>query len=318
MKAYSIFDDYSEEAKTILANANVDLSVHPFGAPRPDHDMMKEILTSFECIIIGTSQKITEDMFENVVSPRIIATASVGTDHIQIPKGKKDLITVINTPKANARSVAEYTIGCALSCCKRLFEGNALYREGKNNKALYQKPEDLAGKTIGVIGAGNVSVRIMEYARFFCMKTICWTRNPNKHLELEKQGIVFTSLEKLAALSDVISVNLPDCDDTKGIVSEKIIGKMKESMIFISVSRKDTIDIDALINKAKENPRFYVCLDLDVNEQITSIIPKANHNILITPHIAGGTVETRKRMFKELAEQICHIMGRVTGEQENI
>ena len=73
--------------------------------------------------------------------------------------------------------------------------------------------------------------------------------------------------------------------------------------IFISVSRKDSVDWQALFTKAKQNPNFYVCLDLDVNEEIVSNLPDLP-NVLVTPHIAGGTVETRKRMFRELAEQI--------------
>ena len=93
---------------------------------------MKEILGEYDCVIIGTSQKIGEDDFDAVNSPRIIATASAGTDHIKVPEAKKDLITVINTPGANAVAVAEYTLGCALSCVKRLDEGSRLVINGKH------------------------------------------------------------------------------------------------------------------------------------------------------------------------------------------
>lgn len=306
MRAYSIFDDFTQEAIETLAGGGVELTVHPLGVPRPNHDQMKTILEEYDCVIIGTSQMITEDMFEQVDSPRIIATASVGLDHIRVPEEKKKLVTIINTPKANAKSVAEYTIGCALVCLKRLVEGKNLYREGKDNKMLHQKPEDLAGKTIGVIGAGNVSACILEYARILGMNTICWTRNPDTHKELKDQGVRFVSLEKLATDSDLISMNLPSNAGTKGILSEKLVELMKPTAVFVSVSRLDTFDFEALLQKAKANPCFYLCLDLDVNEKVVRALPDRD-NVLITPHIAGGTVETRKRMFHEVAESIVRL-----------
>lgn len=306
MRAYSIFDDFTIEASALIRGAGIDLTVHPLGVPRPDHDRMKAILEEYDCVIIGTGQKITEDMFENVSAPRIVATASVGLDHIRVPEEKRALVTILNTPKANAQSVAEYTLGCALSCVKRLREGNELYLAGKNNKALHRKPEDLAGKTLGVIGAGNVSVKIMEYARFFGMELLCWTRNPDRHAELTELGVRFTDLNTLCANADLISVNLPNKPETAGLISADLVKRMKENAVFISVSRQQTIDLNALLQKAKACPDFYLCLDLDVTPEIAAKLPD-RPNVLVTPHIAGGTVETRKRMFLELAEAIAAI-----------
>ncbi len=304
MKAYSIFDDFSQEARDLLAAAGVSVTVHPLGVPRPDPTQMKEILRDYDCVIIGTSQKITEDMFDGIETPRIIGTASVGLDHIRIPAEKKDLVTVLNTPKANAQSVAEYTMGCALSCCKRLTEGNSLYHQGKDNKQLYRKPEDLSGKTIGVVGAGNISRRIMDYALFFGMRILCWTRNPDHHRDLEERSVRFVDLHELVRTADYISVNLPNKPETVGLISEELVSEMKPTAVFISVSRLDTIDAEALFEKARENPGFYVCLDLDVNPQVVKQIPD-QPNVLVTPHIAGGTVETRKRMFAEIAQAVA-------------
>ena len=89
-----------------------------------------------------------------------------------------------------------------------------------------------------------------------------------------------------------------------GLTSAELISKMKPTAVFISVSRLDTIDARALFEKARENPGFYVCLDLDVNPQVVKQIPD-QPNVLVTPHIAGGTVETRKRMFAEIAQAVA-------------
>lgn len=303
MKIYSIFDDFDEKAIEIIKAAGEELTVHPFGILRPDAAQMKGILETYDGVIIGTSQKITEDMFENITTPRVIATASVGLDHIKIPDEKKKFVTIINTPKANAQSVAEYTMGCALACCKRLVEGDLLYRQGKNNKQLYRKPEDLAGKTMGVVGAGNISVRVMEYAQFMGMSILCWTKNPEHHKDLKEKGICFTDLEELVEKADIISVNLPNNNGTKGLISSSLVAKMRDTAIFISVSRLDTVNVNALFDKAAKCPGFYVCLDLDVSEKVVQGMPDVS-NVIVTPHIAGGTVETRKRMFREIAESI--------------
>lgn len=305
MKVYCIFDDFGLEAKNILMNSGIDLVIHPFGVPRPNDAEMKQILQEYDGVILGTSQKISEDMFEEIDEPRFIATASVGVDHIHVPDEKKNLVTIYNTPKANAQSVAEYTMACALSCCKRLFEASELYLEGKDNKLLSQKPEDLRGKTIGVIGAGNISIRIMEYAIFFGMQVLCWTAHPDEHRTDVPNGVEFVSLNELVTCSDVISVNLPNNAGTKGIISSALIDMMKENTIFISVSRLPTIDVDALIKKAKTNMNFYVCLDIDVDADVVEKISDSP-NVLITPHIGGGTIETRKRMFIEISEAIIH------------
>lgn len=304
MKAYSIFDDFSKEACSIITHAGIELTIHPLGCPRPDYNQMKHILEEYDCVIIGTSQKMPPEMFENVYTPKIIATASVGLDHIQIPQDKKQFVSIINTPKANAQSVAEYTMACILSCCKRLKEGNKLYREGKNNKALHKKPDDVWGKTIGVIGAGNISLKIMELAQMMGMNVICWTAHPENHPEVVEKGIPFMKLTDLCHISDCISVNLPNKPETCELISEPLVANMKNDAVFVSVSRKQTINVNALIDKAMRNRDFYLCLDLDLDDDIVSKLHDIE-NILITPHIAGGTIETRMRMFKEIALQLA-------------
>ena len=313
MRAYSIFDDFSEEASAILKNAGVELTIHPKGLARPDEAQIQQIIEEYDCVIIGTSQKMRADMFQTITSPKVIATASVGLDHISIPDEKRNLVEVFNTPMANAQSIAEFTMGVALLCCKRLSEGAMLYMKGKNNKYLSSKPEDLSGKIIGVIGAGNVSTCIMDYAVFFGMKVLCWTAHPENHSELRSKGIVFVSLEELVQIADVISVNLPNNSDTKGIISKELVGQMKDNAIFISISRLPIIDFDALLNKANKNPNFYVCIDIDVN---TEIVKKLNSsmNVIVTPHIGGGTVETRNRMFKEVASKIAEYNLKTSGK----
>lgn len=309
MKAYSIFDDYPQEAVRVLEEAGVEVTVHPMGTERPDPVRMKAILEAYDCVIIGTSQKITPDMFERIDTPRIIATASVGVDHIRFPAEKAGLITVLNTPGANAPSVAEYIVGAVLMARKRLMEASSLYRQGLSNKKLHRKPEDLGGATVGFVGAGRISTRTMELLRPFGVHFLCHTDDaPQRQHLVTDFGVCFVSLPELAAQSDVISVNVPATASTAGLISADIIGAMKEDAIFVSISRESVTDIPALLKKAMTNPDFYAILDLDV---IPDYVQSGNgRNIIITPHIAGGTIESRRRMFMETAERVADLARR--------
>lgn len=310
MKAYTIFDDFPDDAIRELLVNGVEITIHPEGKPRPNDFEMTRLLEDYECLIIGTSQKIKDYMLNNINGKRIIATASVGIDHIHIPAEKKAIVKIINTPKAVIKSVTEFTIACALTCCKRLAEGSKLYLSGSDNKALHRKPEDLYESVIGVVGAGNISTSIIQYASFLGMKVLCWTPHPENHLDITEHGGKFVSLEYLAANSDIISLNLPNVDSAHGIISRQIISLMKDTAIFISVSRLEILDINALLKKAFENPDFYICLDLDVNDCVVKALRK-QPNILVTPHIAAGTIKTRQRMFREATSNIIrYIKGK--------
>ena len=313
MRAYSIFDDFTTDAIKTLEDAGIELTMHPLGVPRPDHDQMKMILEQYDAVIIGTSQKITEDMFENISEPRIIGTASVGLDHIMVPERKKNLCTILNTPNANTQSVAEYNVGAMLMTRKRLMEGDQLYSQGLDNKKLIRKPEDIYGATIGFVGAGRISAETMKMLSVFGTKFLCYTLHPEKHSNLvEKYNLKFVTLDELAQQSDIISINVPFSESTQNLISSEIISEMKDNCTVVSVARDKVINVPALITKANNNQNFYVILDLDV---IPDYIGKNNsRNIIITPHIAGGTIETRKRMFNEIAQAISrHI---VTNSKE--
>lgn len=303
MRAYCIFDDFLPDCLQKLKNAGITVTVCEKGQARPDDIEMKAILEKYDIVIIGTSQKIYAWMWENITTPRIIGTASVGVDHIKVPENKRHLLTIINTPHANARSVAEYVIGTALMFQKRILEGNKLYYQGKSNKSLVKKPQDLHGATVGLIGAGHISTMIMELMHAFGVHFLSYTKHPNRHSDLtEKYGVKFVSLLELAERSDIISVNVTSDQTTVNLVNSELITAMKNDCIFISISRAQVVDIIALLEKAKLYPNFYIGLDLDVSAE--HIGKNNGNNIIFTPHIAGGTIETRKRMFEEVTEGI--------------
>ena len=197
---------------------------------------------------------------------------------------------------------------------KRLMEGNYLYSQGLDNKKLVRKPEDIYGTTIGFVGAGRISAETMKMLSVFETKFLCYTLHPENHKNLaDEYNLKFVTLNELAQQSDIISINVPLSESTYNLISSDIIAEMKDNCIVVSVARDKVIDIHALIGKANTNPNFYAILDLDV---IPDYIGKNNNrNIVITPHIAGGTIETRKRMFNEIAQAISQYITTFSKEK---
>lgn len=309
MRAFCIFDDFPVSCVRQLTESGIDVTVLEKGKARPTDEEMHLIFQEYDIVIIGTSQKIHEWMWENITTPRIVATASVGIDHIKVPTEKSGLFTILNTPNANAQSVAEFTVGAMLMVRKRYVEGNALYQVGKNNKDLVRRPEDVWGSIVGLIGAGHISKKIIELLSTFGVRFLCHTKNPEKHSDLTNRfGVEFVDLDTLAEQSDIISVNVPNDVSTANMINRDIVAKMKDNCIFISVSRANVVETVALIMKAEKHPDFYAILDMDV---IPDFVGKSNgRNVIITPHIAGGTIATRMRMFTEVTQRLtCEIQS---------
>ncbi len=303
VKAYSVFDDFSLSALKLLNDNGVDVTVLRAGDSRPSGNELKKIIEDYDVIIISTGQKITEEMFENVSSFKIIATASIGIDHISVPENKKRLIKIVNAPTANRLSVAEHVFGLILALNKQFIDARKIAAEGKNKSFMNLKPHDINGKTMGLIGAGGISTEILKMAKLFGFNCKIWTFNPDKHRDLLDYGVEFLELDKLIKVSDIISVNLPYTKNTDNLISSQLIGLMKNDATFISISRSEVVDNLALLRKAKENSNFKVGLDVDSN-YVYNMWDNNMINVIVTPHIAGGTVEARQRMFEEVCRNI--------------
>ena len=213
---------------------------------------------------------------------------------------------MLNVSNANSRSVGEYIMGVILMCSKRIMEGCRLYSLGKSNKELYRKPFELYGKTIGIVGAGDIARQVMEFSRCFGLDILCWTRNPSAHKDL--CGVRFVSLKELCAKADIIVACLPYVEDTKEIINSECIKLMKSTAVFVSVSRSGILDAESLLEKAKEEKSFYVCLDIDVDSTYVNKYEMSD-NIIITPHLAGITIESRRRMFINISQNIVNYLS---------
>ncbi len=304
-KVYSIFNDIPQSSYAPLNEAGYEVHILPVGHERPSGEVLKRILEEYDIVFIGTSQVITEPMLADIESVKFIATLSSGTDHIHVPADKSSLIRIVNAPLANRVSVAEHCFGLILNLAKGIVDGRYVSCEGKQKGSMQKKPVDLFGSTIGVVGAGGIACEVLSFADAFGMKRLCWTFHPERHKPLSEDGVQFVSLEELMKTSDVVVISIPHTRETRGMLNRPLLSHLKDDSIFVSTSRIEIFDARYLFEKASSCPTFGLALDVD-SKDVYGMWNLSQRNVIVTPHIAGGTVQSRIRLFDECCRNLIH------------
>jgi len=306
LKAYSIFKDLDKNACEILRNNGIQLELSDC-EERPNKEELIRLLNDYDILIIGVREKLTEDMLRVINNKKIIATLSIGIDHIDNSFFESDLIKVINCKTSNVISVAEHIFALILGLKKRIVEANEISIKGGTKRDLSARSNDISNSSIGIIGAGKISREVIKIAKVFNMRIYCNTLNPEKHQDLLKEGVEFVDLDKLLNISDIVTVNIPLNEESKNLISKNKIRLMKKTATFINTSRAEIVDMEELIKYADENDTFNVGLDIDV-ENYKEMLRTKRNNVIVTPHIAGVTKEAIERMDVELANNIIEYL----------
>ena len=309
LKAYSIIKDLNKKACEIIKNNGIQLDISN-SDKRPDKEGLIKLLGKYDILIIGIEDKFTKDMLPITKKKKIIATLSIGLDHIDRAFLENDNIKIINCQTSNVISVAEHIFALILGLKKRIIEANDISLKGENRKKLSMKSNDITGSTLGVIGAGKISREVIRIAKVFDMNIICNTLNPELHEDLMKEGVKFMSLDEVLSNADIITINIPLNEENRNIISKEKIRLMKRTATFINTSRGELVDMNELIKYADENKTFNVGLDIDA-ENYKDILDIKRNNVIVTPHIAGVTKEAVERMDVEVANTLVKYISEI-------
>lgn len=302
-KAYCVFDGFSKEAQDIIRNANIDLTINTT-KDRPNKNELISLLKEYDILIMGVFSKLTSDMIKYIDKPKIIATLSIGLDHIDKVFFESPLVKIVNIKDANAISVAEHIFSLILSLNKRVYESNKLVIDGNGNRNnVHERPDDISNKTLGLIGAGTITKEVIKIAQIFNMNIKCFTKNPSNHNELKQYGVAFLSLDEVLKQSDIINVSIPLNDETRNLISKEKIELLKPTATFINTSRTEIVDTEELIKYADKYDTFYVGLDIDIDNH-KELLMKYRNNVIITPHTAGISKQAVARMDLEIAKKV--------------
>ncbi|MCX7705350.1 MAG: D-glycerate dehydrogenase [bacterium] len=236
---------------------------------------------------------------------KIFANYAVGYNNIDVAAATKRKIIVTNTPGVLTDATADLAWALLFSVARRIVEADKFTREGKFKgwaPELFLGME-ITGKTIGIIGAGRIGANFAKKATAFSMKILY--HDVKRNFELEKDvGAQFVNLEILLKESDFISIHVPLLPETRHLIGEKEFSMMKKTAILINTSRGAVVDEKALVDALKNKRIWGAGLDVYENEpEIEPELPSLN-NVVLLPHIASATIETRTKMALMAAENI--------------
>lgn len=283
-------------------------------------------LKEFEIISVFIYSKVDEKILKNLPKVKMVATRSTGFDHININYCQKKNITVCTVPHYGENTVAEFTFGLLLSISRKIIDSVNRVKTGSFDFCGL-RGFDLHGKTVGIIGFGNIGQKFAKMCKGFEMNVIAYDAFADKlENKAKEMGVKLVSLDNLYKQSDIISLHIPLFPQTKSMICETSIKKMKEGVILLNTSRGDLVDSSALLNNIYSGKIAFAALDVLQGEQLlkneeeflarknkiseeTELILEdhlliSNPKVYVTPHNAFNTIDALLRILHTTFENI--------------
>lgn len=275
-------------------------------------------IQNYHGIVIRSRFKIDREFLDKATNLKFIARVGAGLESIDCEYAKSKKIHLIAAPEGNRNAVGEHAIGMLLSLMNKLNRADKLVREGKwireGNRGY-----ELEGKTIGLIGYGNMGKSFAKKLRGFDVEVLCYDILPDVGDENAKQ----VSLQELQQKSDVLSLHIPWTPETDKMVNANFIDTFAKPFWFINTSRGKNVVTDDLVTALQSGKIIGAGLDVLEYEKLSfenlfidSEKPRAfeyllqSENVLLTPHIAGWTFESHQKLAQIIVDKIKKLFGR--------
>lgn len=273
------------------------------------NELIKKV-RGVDAILCLLNDRIDAKVIANMDKCKVISNYAVGFNNIDIEEATKRGIIVTNTPGVLTDATADLTWALILAVTRRIVEADRFVRKGKFKgwAPMLLLGSELAGKTLGIIGAGRIGTAVGLRAKGFKMKVLYFNPNKNETLE-EGVGAKKVSLETLLKNSDIVTIHVPLNPKTKHLIGAKELKLMKKGAYLINTSRGEVVDEKALIKALKTGKLAGAGLDVFEHEPF---VPKELielDNVVLTPHIGSATVEARTKMAIVAAENIVKVLS---------
>lgn len=256
--------------------------------------------------LITTNVPVTKEVIDSAPHLKLIARAGVGYDNVDIIYAREKGIDVTIAHAANATSVAELVMLLMLDCYRKVHLLNVSTKNGEWESWKYRHESfEIAGKTIGILGAGTIGKEVIKRLASFNANVIYHNRRRLEESEERELNITYYDLDDFLKLADIVTIHVPLVESTKGLIGKKELLLMKKSAFIINTSRGPIIDEEALISALLNKEIAGAALDVftknppEKNSQLLSM-----PNVIATPHIAGATIDAYKRIFAISVENI--------------
>lgn len=285
------------------AESDLDLYTGRAAIPR---DELIERVRGKQALMCLLTDRIDREVLDAGSELKIVANIAVGYNNVDIEACRARGIVVTNTPDVLTNACADFTWALILGITRRLGEGERELRRGdwKGWALDHLLGMELRGKQLGIIGPGRIGRAVAEKAPAFGMSAVYSSRRP-----IDMPGAVHMSLDRLLATSDVVSLHCPLTPETRHLIDKKALTKMKRSAYLINTSRGPVVDEEALAWALKE--RLIAGAALDVYKEEPKVHPGllALENVMLIPHLASATTETRTAMADLAASNVLAVLA---------
>ncbi|MEO6718140.1 MAG: phosphoglycerate dehydrogenase [Novosphingobium sp.] len=304
-----ISDQMDPKAEQIFRERGCDVDVITGKSP----EELGEIIGKYDGLAIRSTTKLTKELIEKATNLKVVGRAGIGVDNIDIPAASVKGIVVMNTPFGNSITTAEHAIALMFALARQLPEADASTQAGKWEKNRFMGVE-VTGKTLGLIGAGNIGSIVASRALGLRMKVVAFDPflTPERALEM---GVEKADLDTLLAKADFITLHTPLTDQTRNILSAENIAKCKKGVRIINCARGGLIDEDALKAALDSGQVAGAALDVFTKEPAKESPLFGTPNFISTPHLGASTDEAQVNVAIQVAEQLSDYLvhGGVTN-----
>lgn len=292
-----ISDAMDEIAEKILLSNNIEVDVITNFTP----DELNQNIISYDGLIVRSATKVNKEVIENAKNLKVVGRAGAGVDNIDIKAAKQKNIIVMNTPGGNTNATAEHTLALLLSLSRKISKADITTHKGEWAKKSL-KGNEIKGKTIGIIGFGNVGKRFAQMCNALGLKVLIYSKTFDT-IRNEFPDYVSCDLNKILKEADIISFHCKPNPDGSSIISAKEINIMKKNVLIINTARGNLVSEIDLKDAIKNNTIGGVALDVFEEEPAKNNILFGLENVLLTPHIAASTAEAQIIVAEMIANQ---------------
>ncbi len=312
MKSVFITRKIPELGVTILKANGCEVDVSPYDRPLTKVELITALKAKpYEAVLTLLTDKIDAEVMDAAPSVKIFANYTIGFDNFDVEEGKKRGVYMTNAPGGGADRVAEHTWALLLALTCRVVEGDRFMRAGKyvGWDPMLLNGIRLAGRTLGIIGAGRIGTEVARIAaRGFGMRVAYYDIVRNQKIESLHNATFWPTVEDVLKQADVVSLHVPLTEQTSRLICEKHLKLMKPTAYLINTSRGPVVDEVALVAALKNGTIAGAGLDVYENEPTMAAGQKDLQNVVLTPHIASASTDSREDMARISAHNIVDVL----------
>jgi len=304
-----ISDKLSPAAVAIFRDRGIDVDLRP-GLTPPE---LRALIADYDGLAIRSATKVTRELLDAAPRLKVVGRAGIGVDNVDVKSATARGVVVMNTPHGNTITTAEHAIAMMFALARQIPEASASTRAGKWEKNRFMGVE-LTGKTLGLIGCGNIGSIVADRAVGLHMKVLAYDPYLTEKRAIEL-GVEKTELATLLARADIITLHTPLTDATRDIISREALSRTKKGVRIINCARGGLVDEAALADAIEAGHVAGAALDVFETEPATASRLFGLENVVCTPHLGAATTEAQENVALQVAEQMSDFL--LTGAVSN-